>query len=61
MNLLSQKSGHASKNEFTQSIHGQQTYQQFKYGTDAPPVWRKEQAKEDEKIYHKIVNEYDVV
>ena len=53
--------GSHAPNEFTQSMHTQQTYQQFKYGTDAPPVRRKEQAKEDDKIYHKIINEYDVV
>ncbi len=39
------------------------TYQQFKYGTNKPPVVAKkeEPKKEDEKIYEKIITEYDVV
>ena len=41
----------------------QPTYQEFKYGTNRPPVVaaKEEPKKEDEKIYQKIIREYDVV
>ena len=39
----------------------QPTYQEFKYGSNTPPVVAKKAKKEDEKIYKKIIDEYDVV
>ena len=41
----------------------QSTYQQFQYGTNEPPVLATKEVpkKEDEKIYQKIIKEYDVV
>ena len=41
----------------------QPTYQEFKYGTNKPQfvAKKKEPEKEDEKIYEKIITEYDVV
>ncbi len=37
------------------------TYQQKMYGSNKPPVLAEEPKKEDEKIYQKIIKEYDVV